>query len=140
MRNLIEESRSDEDPAPATVIDQLQSFNIIEPIPDATASFELTAPVQNLLSFLLREHRLTSTRVLQVYLSDLGDLREELDGAGSQKLGQQAARALSDISQLIERIRQDSHSKTQMVRLDIWAFCEIENMHIVTKIIHRVNL
>ena len=33
LRNLIEGARSDEDPAPATVIDQLQSFNIIEPIP-----------------------------------------------------------------------------------------------------------
>ena len=115
LRNLIEGSRSDEDPAPATVIDQLQSFNFIEPIPDATASFELTAPVQNLLSFLLREHRLTSTKVLQVYLTDLDDLREELDGAGSQQLGHQAARALNDIAQLIERIRQDSHSNREAI-------------------------
>jgi hypothetical protein len=115
LRNLIEGSRSEGDPAPATVIDQLLSFNIIEPIPDATASFELTAPVQNLLSFLLREHRLTSTKVLQVYLTDLDDLREELDGAGSQQLGHQAARALNDIAQLIERIRQDSHSNREAI-------------------------
>ena len=87
LRNLIEAIRTEGDPAPATVIDQLLSFSIIEPIPDATASFELTAPVQNLLSFLLREHRLTSTKVLQVYLNDLGDLREELDGAAGRSSG-----------------------------------------------------
>ena len=73
----------------------------------------MTAPVLNLLSFLLREHRLTSTKVLQVYLTDLGELREELDGAARQNLGHQAARALNDISQLIERIRQDSHSNRE---------------------------
>ncbi|MBU0960256.1 MAG: hypothetical protein KKH60_01930 [Proteobacteria bacterium] len=113
LRNLIETIRNEGDPDPAKVIDQLQSFSIIEPIPDATATFELTAPVLNLLSFLLREHRLTSTRVLQVYLTDLSELREELDGAARQNLGHQAARALNDISQLIERVRQDSHSNRE---------------------------
>lgn len=115
LRNLIEGLSPEGDPGPATVIDQLLSFSIIEPIPDATASFELTAPVQNLLSFLLREHRLTSTKVLQVYLTDLGELREELDGAARQNLGHQAVRALNDISQLIERIRQDSHSNRESI-------------------------
>jgi hypothetical protein len=115
LRNLIEGIASEGDPNPSTVIDQLLSFSIIEPIPDATATFELTAPVQNLLSFLLREHRLTSTKVLQVYLTDLGELREELDGAARQNLGHQGARALNDISQLIERIRQDSHSNREAI-------------------------
>ncbi len=108
LRNMIETIRTEGDASPEKVIDQLQSFSIIEPIPDATATFELTAPVVNLLSFLLREHRLTSTKVLQVYLSDLSELREELDGAARHNLGHQAARALNDISQLIERVRQDS--------------------------------
>jgi hypothetical protein len=115
LRCLIEGIASEGDPNPATVIDQLLSLGIIEPIPDATAIFELTAPVQNLLSFLLREHRLTSTKVLQVYLTDLGELREELDGAARQILGHQAARALNDIAQLIERIRQDSHSNREAI-------------------------
>lgn len=113
LRNLIETIRTEGDASPEKVIEQLQSLSIIEPIPDATASFELTAPVLNLLSFLLREHRLTSTKVLQVYLSDLSDLREELDSAARQNMGHQAARALSDISQLIERVRQDSHSNRE---------------------------
>lgn len=63
----------------------------------------------------MREHRLTSTKVLQVSLTDLGELREELDGAARQNLGHQAARALNDISQLIERIRQDSHSNREAI-------------------------
>jgi len=119
LRNLIEGLAAEGDPGPATVIDQLLSFSIIEPIPDATASFELTAPVQNLLSFLLREHRLTSTKVLQVYLTDLGELRDVLDGAARQDLGHQAARALNDISQLIERIRQDSHSNREAIIAEV---------------------
>lgn len=115
LRNRIEALGTEGDPGPATVIDQLLSFSIIESIPDATASFELTAPVQNLLSFLLREHRLTSAKVLQVYLADLGELRDELDNAARQNLGHQAARALNDISQLIERIRQDSHGNREAI-------------------------
>lgn len=115
LRNLIESLGTEGDPGPATVIDQLLSLNIIEPIPDATASFELTAPVQNLLSFLLREHRLTSAKVLQVYLTDLGELRDELDNAARQNLGHQAARSLNDISQLVERIRQDSHGNREAI-------------------------
>ena len=113
LRDLIEANRGEGDAGAEKVIDQLQSLSLIEPIPDATATFELTAPVFNLLSFLLREHRLTSTKVLQVYLSDLSDLREELDGASRQNLGHQAARALTDISQLIERIRQDSQANRE---------------------------
>lgn len=115
LRHLIEELSSAGDPGLDTVIDHLLSFSIIEPIPDATASFELTAPLQNLLSFLLREHRLTSTKVLQVYLSDLDELRTELDGAGKQQFGNQAARSLNDIAQLIERIRQDSRSNREAI-------------------------
>lgn len=113
LRNIIETTCGEKDVDSTKLISQLQSLSIIEPIPDATASFELTAPVVNLMSFLLREHRLTSTKVLQVYLTDLGELREELNGATRQNLGNQAARALNDISQLIERLRQDSHSNRE---------------------------
>lgn len=119
LRDLIEASRTEGDPASATVINQLISFGIIEPIPDATATFELTAPVRSLLSFLLREHRLTSAKVIQGYLTDLEDLRSELEGAALQKLNNQAARALSDISQVIERIRQDSHANREAIIAEV---------------------
>jgi hypothetical protein len=76
LRNLIEAFRSEGDAGSEKVIEQLQSFSIIEPIPDATATFELTAPVLNLLSFLLREHRLTSTKALQVILLNCQPNRE----------------------------------------------------------------
>jgi hypothetical protein len=44
-----------------------------------------------------------------------GNCGEELDGAARQNLGHQAARALNDIAQLIERIRQDSHSNREAI-------------------------
>jgi hypothetical protein len=115
LRDAIEAFRTESDPGATTVIDQLLSFAIIEPIPDATATFELTAPLRSLFSFLLREHRLTSARVIQGYLTDLEELRSELEGAARENLGNQAARALTDISQLIERVRQDSHANREAI-------------------------
>lgn len=117
--DLISRSRSEGDPAPSHVSDQLLAFGIVEPIPDATATFELTSPVRALLSFLLREHRLTSAKVIQGYLSDMEQLRTELDGAARQDLGNQAARALADISQLLERIRQDSHANREAIIAEV---------------------
>ncbi len=119
LRDLIETSRSEGDPGSATIINQLISLGIIEPIPDATATYELTSPIRALLSFLLREHRLTSAKVIQGYLTDLEDLRNELDGASHQKMNNQAARALSDISQVIERIRQDSHANREAIVTEV---------------------
>ena len=119
LRDLIARSRSEGDPLPAHVSEQLLGFGIIEPVPDATATYELTAPVRALLSFLLREHRLTSAKVIQGYLSDLEQLRAELDGAARLDHGNQAARALADISQLLERIRQDSHANREAIVAEV---------------------
>lgn len=119
LRDLIGRSRSEGDPAVSHVSDQLLAFGIIEPIPDATATFELTSPIRALLSFLLREHRLTSAKVIQGYLNDMEQLRAELDGAVQQDLGNQAARALADISELLERIRQDSHANREAIIAEV---------------------
>lgn len=119
LRDVIESARTEGDPGSATVINQLVSLGIIEPVPDATATFELTAPIRALLSYLLREHRLTSAKVIQGYLTDLEDLRSELDSAASGKLNNQAARSLADISQLIERIRQDSHANREAIIMEV---------------------
>lgn len=119
LRDLINRSRSEGEPAASHVSEQLLTFGIIEPIPDATATFELTSPIRALLSFLLREHRLTSAKVIQGYLSDMEQLRAELDGAARQDLGNQAARALADISALLERIRQDSHANREAIIAEV---------------------
>lgn len=119
LRDLITRSRNEGDPIPSHVSDQLISIGMIEAIPEATATYELTAPVRALLSFLLREHRLTSAKVIQGYLSDMEQLRAELDGAARQELGNQAARALAEISQLLERVRQDSHANREAIIAEV---------------------
>lgn len=119
LRDLIETFRTEGDPGSATIINQLEILGIIEPIPDATATFELTSPIRALLSFLLREHRLTSAKVIQGYLTDLEDLRSELDGASLKQLNNQAARSLADISQVIERIRQDSRANREAIVVEV---------------------
>lgn len=115
LRDLIESRRDNGDPAAVKVIDQLRSLDILEPVPDASATFELTAPVRGLLSFLLRKHRLTSAKVIQGYLADLEELHNELDNAVRQNLGNRAERVLADISQLLERIRQDSRANREAI-------------------------
>ena len=112
---LIKRHRSEEDPTVYHVADQLLKLGFLETVPDATATYEMTRQVQNLLGFLLREHRLTSVTVIQAYLKDLDQLGEELRDAINADKGNQAARALVEISDMIERIRQDSRANREAI-------------------------
>jgi hypothetical protein len=112
---MIERRRSEEDPSVYHVADQLLKLGILESVPDATATYEMTRQVQNLFTYLLREHRLTSVTVIQAYLNDLDQLGEELREAIHSSKGSQAARAMAEISDLVERIRQDSGANREAV-------------------------
>lgn len=115
LRDLIIRHQADQDPQPATVMEQLQQLGFIEPLPEASAVFELTGIVRQLLAYLLREQRLTSAQVIQGYLNDLEELRQELDQAAQERHGNQAARALADVVQLLERVRQDSRANREAI-------------------------
>ncbi len=110
LKRLIIRHRKPTDPSPHHIIEQLSRLGILETVPDATASFEMTRPVSTLMAFLLRQHRLTSVRVIQAYLSDIEHLARELSAALRDASGHSAVRILDEIGEVMERIRQDSRS------------------------------
>ncbi|MHB8765220.1 MAG: hypothetical protein ACYDA8_12930 [Deferrisomatales bacterium] len=110
---LAERHRAATGPAPAYLAEQCLALGFLEAAPDATATYELTRPVRSLLGVLLMEHRLTSAAVLQGYLDDLGSLGRELDQALAAARGNQAVRALAEVGDLLERVRQDSRSNRE---------------------------
>lgn len=115
LRELIIRNRNDNDPAPDHLADQLVKLRIIEPSPDATAHYEITSPVKNLMRFLLQEQRLTSATVIQAYLNDLEQSQRELDGAIRESRPVWIERALNEINETLERIRQDSRANREAV-------------------------
>lgn len=101
--------------SPAGLIEKLVNLKIIEPLPDATASYEMTRTVAVLFRFLLQEQRLTSTSVIQAYLDELERAQADLDQAGRDDKHSQIERALDEITETIERIRQDSRANREAI-------------------------
>lgn len=110
LRSLVIRHRKPSDPSPHHVIEQLARLGILESVPDATASHEMTRPVSTLMAYLLRQHRLTSVRVIQAYLADMDHLSVELSSCIEKTDSRTAVRILDEIAEVMERIRQDSRS------------------------------
>ena len=110
LRELVIRYQRPSSPSPHRVIEQLEKLGILEAVPGATATYEMTRPVSSLLAYLLRRHRLTSVEVIQAYLSDLERLSIELSSAMEGGRSQVAVRILDEMAEVMERIRQDSRS------------------------------
>ncbi len=110
LRKLVIRHQKPSAPSPHRVIEQLEKLGILEAVPGATATYEMTRPVSSLLAYLLRRHRLTSVQVIQAYLSDLEHLSIELSSAMEEGKSQVAVRILDEMAEVMERIRQDSRS------------------------------
>lgn len=68
----------------------------------------MTRTVSVLFRFLLQEQRLTSTAVIQAYLDELERVQADLDQAVRDEKHGLIERALDEIAETMERIRQDS--------------------------------
>lgn len=99
----------------AALIEKLINFKIIEPLPDATASYEMSRTVAVLFRFLLQEQRLTSTAVIQAYLDELERAQVDLDHAIRDDKHSLIERALDEITETMERIRQDSRANREAI-------------------------
>ena len=108
LYRLVCQHLGDEDPAPDHLITQLRDLMIIDEVPGETARWELTHPVRALLRFLLREQRLTSVEVLHGYLRALESSRVELLSFVKEGDRNGVVQTLSDVSETVERLRQDS--------------------------------
>lgn len=101
--------------SPSALIERLINLKIIEPLPDATASYEMTRTVSVLFRFLLQEQRLTSTAVIQAYLDELERAQTDLDHAIRDDKHSLIERALDEIAETMERIRQDSRANREAI-------------------------
>lgn len=113
--DLIRKYRSENDPLPDYTFNQLLDFKIVEALPDATAIYEITRPISVLFRFLLQEQRLTSTTVIQAYLDDLDTYYSDLENALEAGKHGRIERALSEIVDTMERVRQDSRANRQAI-------------------------
>lgn len=101
--------------SPTALIEKLVNLKIIEPLPDASASYEMTRTVAILFRFLLQEQRLTSTAVIQAYLDELERAQADLEHAMADEKHSLIERALDEISETAERIRQDSRANREAI-------------------------
>lgn len=107
--------------SPSAFIEKLVNLKIIEPLPDATATYEMTRTVSVLFRFLLQEQRLTSTSVIQAYLDELERTQTDLDKAVREEKHSLIERALDEISETMERIRQDSRANREAIINEVMA-------------------
>ena len=107
--------------SPAALIEKLINLKVIEPLPDATASYEMTRTVAILFRFLLQEQRLTSTAVIQAYLDELERAQVDLDHAIRDDKHSLIERTLDEITETLERIRQDSRSNREAIINEVMA-------------------
>ena len=121
LYELIRKYRSDADPFPEHTYSQLLDLKIIESLPDATATYEMTRQIANLFRFLLQEQRLTSTTVIQAYLDDLDTFYTDLESAVSEGKHGRIERSLSEIVDTMDRIRQDSRANRQAIINEVMA-------------------
>lgn len=101
--------------SPAAFIEKLINLKIIEPLPDATANYEMTRTLSVLFRFLLQEQRLTSTSVIQAYLDELERAQTDLEHAIRDDKHSLIERALDEIAETMERIRQDSRANREAI-------------------------
>jgi|SRR5450631_3832866 len=125
--------------SPAALIEKLINFKIIEPLPDATASYEMTRTVAILFRFLLQEQRLTSTAVIQAYLDELERAQAALDLAIRDDKHSLIERALDEIAETMERIRQDSRANREAIISEVMAVKSNREKRTVSERFEKIN-
>lgn len=114
LRSHLDESSSHTASA-SYVFQQLQSHRLIEPLPEETASFELTPQVRDLFRTFRREQALSTPRAIQPYLDRLQELSARLRHHTEQTSGTGVHRGLELIDTEIEKIRTLSRSNREAV-------------------------
>lgn len=108
-------------PAAFHHLERLQELGFVETVPDATAHYTLTAVFSALLAQVLQEYRTTSVEVIQGYLQAFDALAQEIEtGVAAGASGSaRVVRALMELEQNIERLRQDSRSNRNAILTEV---------------------
>jgi len=112
---IIRKHADDKSPGAHHVLDQLLQLGFIEIDAASSAAYEMTRHVANLLDVLLRQHRLTSVQVIQAYVDDLSASSLELHKTVSENQDAQTVRVLNELTDSIERLRQDSRNNRDAI-------------------------
>ncbi len=97
------------------VLGQLLDLGFCEASPDATADYEMTRHVANLMGTLLRQFRLTSVEVIGAYVDALREAGTELEAAITSGQPAHVVRVLNETADHVERLRQDSRNNRDAI-------------------------
>ena len=112
---IIRKNANENGPGAHHVLEQLLQLGFIEIDAASTAAYEMTRHVANLLDVLLRQHRLTSVQVIQAYVDDISASSLELHQTVSGGKDAQTVRVLNELTDSIERLRQDSRNNRDAI-------------------------
>jgi len=112
---LIRSNAQPGSPSAQHVLEQLIALGFMESAASASAEFEMTRHVAGLLDVLLRQHRLTSVQVIQAYVDTIQTASSELVETVNTDHGAQTVRVLNELSDSIERLRQDSRNNRDAI-------------------------
>lgn len=125
--------------SPSALIEKLVALKIIEPLPDATASYEMTRTLSVLFRFLLQEQRLTSTAVIQAYLDELERAQSDLEHAIRDDKHSLVERSLDEINETMERIRQDSRANREAIINEVMTVKSNRDKRTVNERFEKIN-
>jgi len=97
------------------VFQQLKAHRLIEPLPEESATFELTSQVRDLFRTYRRKQALSTPKAIQPYLDRLQELTKRLGRYAKQSSGSKVQRVVKPINTEIENIRTLSRSNREAV-------------------------
>ncbi len=108
LLQLIRRHSDVDSPSSSYMVDRLHELGFIDYAPHATAQYEMTRPFAELMASLLREYRLTSVEVIRGYFTAMDNYSDEIHQAVQQRSDDVLVRALSEVAEHVEAMRQDS--------------------------------
>lgn len=115
VHEYISRHKSENSSRPDYIFNQLINLKFIQPTPEASAYYEITYHVKDLLTVLEQEHRFTSTKEIQAYLDEIDSLRQRLEVAIKEEKQGLIFTILEHMSVLVERLRQSSNGNRMAI-------------------------
>lgn len=133
IRDLITRAPRQLNISVAHVFHQLQKHGLLEPVPGATAEYELTNRLRSLFSEFRREQALTTPRAIQAHLEQITTLTQRLHKRVDDENAHGTHMTLRAIDNEIEAIRTLSRTNREAVLHRITDVRAADTAHTVTQ-------
>lgn len=107
--DYIKKNRADNSSRPPYILAQLKKLKFIQPVPESTAHFEVQILPCEIIEFLEREYRFTSSKQIASFLEEIDEYRKQLEEAFKRNSEARIEAYLRDISTNIDKLRQSSN-------------------------------